>query len=167
LTTAPETRRSAVIVISTHAEEDFRNLIAASLAIGFLPKWKLSARAIEDLLGDRAFLPRPISFLVRDIEPLSWRLLTKLLTDPAGQDSTNPFEPDECLCRGRTEQPPMSTRWTGPDRLDGRVPNLGSGRETGWRFESSRPHIVEENRRVLIAVVMRVSHPPQPVNVDF
>src|SRR2546422_9464566 len=50
LTTGPERRRSAVILISTHGEEDFRDLIASSPAIGFLPKWKLSARAIEDLL---------------------------------------------------------------------------------------------------------------------
>jgi CheY-like chemotaxis protein len=51
LTTAPETRRSAVILISTLGEEDFTDLIAASPAIGFLPKSKLSARAVEDLLG--------------------------------------------------------------------------------------------------------------------
>ena len=51
LTAAPETRRSAVILISTHSVEDFVDLIAASPAIGFLPKWKLSARAIQDLLG--------------------------------------------------------------------------------------------------------------------
>jgi len=59
LTTGPETRRSAVILISTLGEEEFRDLIAASPALGFLPKWKLSARAIEDLLGDRASLPGP------------------------------------------------------------------------------------------------------------
>jgi len=52
LTTAPETRRSAVILISTHGEEDFTDLIEASPAIGFLTKAKLSARAIEDLLGE-------------------------------------------------------------------------------------------------------------------
>ena len=52
LTAAPETRRSAVILVSTHSEEEFADLIAASPAVGFLPKWKLSARAIEDLLGD-------------------------------------------------------------------------------------------------------------------
>jgi two-component system, NarL family, nitrate/nitrite response regulator NarL len=51
LTTAPQTRQAAVILISTHGEDDFRDLIAASPAIGFLPKWRLSARAIEDLLG--------------------------------------------------------------------------------------------------------------------
>jgi len=43
----------AVILISTHGEEDFTDLIAASPAVGFLPKWKLSARAIENLLRER------------------------------------------------------------------------------------------------------------------
>jgi CheY-like chemotaxis protein len=51
LATAPETSRSAVILISTLGEEDFTDLIAASPAVGFVPKWKLSAKAIEDLLG--------------------------------------------------------------------------------------------------------------------
>jgi DNA-binding NarL/FixJ family response regulator len=40
---------SRVILISTHAEEDFAELIAASPVIGFLPKTELSARAIRDL----------------------------------------------------------------------------------------------------------------------
>ena len=40
-----------VILISTHAEEDFASLIAASPAIGFLPKAALSANAIRDLLA--------------------------------------------------------------------------------------------------------------------
>jgi CheY-like chemotaxis protein len=52
LTTAPQTRQAAVILISTHGEDDFSDLIAASPAIGFLPKWRLSARAIQDLLGE-------------------------------------------------------------------------------------------------------------------
>jgi DNA-binding NarL/FixJ family response regulator len=39
-----------VILVSTHAEEDFANLIAASPAIGFVPKTRLSARAIRDTL---------------------------------------------------------------------------------------------------------------------
>jgi DNA-binding NarL/FixJ family response regulator len=43
--------RSRTVLISTHAEEDFADLIAASPAIGFLPKTALSARAIQDLLG--------------------------------------------------------------------------------------------------------------------
>ena len=41
----------AVILISTHAEEDYAELIAASPAAGFLSKTKLSAGAIRDLLG--------------------------------------------------------------------------------------------------------------------
>jgi DNA-binding NarL/FixJ family response regulator len=42
---------SRTVIISTHAEEDYADLIAASPAIGFLPKSTLSARAIRDLLG--------------------------------------------------------------------------------------------------------------------
>lgn len=42
---------SAVILTSTHAEEDYADLIAASPAAGFLPKTRLSAAAIRDLLG--------------------------------------------------------------------------------------------------------------------
>jgi DNA-binding NarL/FixJ family response regulator len=42
---------SAVILISTHAEEDYADLIAASPAAGFLPKTRLSAGAIRDLLS--------------------------------------------------------------------------------------------------------------------
>jgi DNA-binding NarL/FixJ family response regulator len=41
---------SSVILISTHAEEDFADLVAASAAIGFLSKADLSADAIRDLL---------------------------------------------------------------------------------------------------------------------
>ena len=41
----------AVILISTHAEEEFAELIAASPAVGFLAKAELSADAIEALLG--------------------------------------------------------------------------------------------------------------------
>ena len=41
---------SPVILISTHAERDYAELIAASRAIGFLPKTDLSADAIQDLL---------------------------------------------------------------------------------------------------------------------
>jgi DNA-binding NarL/FixJ family response regulator len=43
-----------VILISTHAEQDYADLIAASPAIGFLPKSALSADAIHDLLGQPA-----------------------------------------------------------------------------------------------------------------
>jgi DNA-binding NarL/FixJ family response regulator len=42
--------RSPVILISTHAERDYAELIAASCAVGFLPKTDLSAKAIQDLL---------------------------------------------------------------------------------------------------------------------
>jgi len=39
------------ILISTHDEADFADLIAASPAIGFLPKSDLSAEAIHELLA--------------------------------------------------------------------------------------------------------------------
>ena len=42
---------AAVILISTHAEEDFADLIAASPAVGFLSKAALSADAIRGLVG--------------------------------------------------------------------------------------------------------------------
>jgi DNA-binding NarL/FixJ family response regulator len=46
--------RTAVrsILISTHAEKDFRELIADSPALGFLPKARLSGDAIRALLSD-------------------------------------------------------------------------------------------------------------------
>jgi DNA-binding NarL/FixJ family response regulator len=40
-----------LILISTHAEQDYSELIEASPAIGFLPKTALSAAAIRDLLA--------------------------------------------------------------------------------------------------------------------
>lgn len=40
-----------VILISTHPEEDFADLIAESPAAGFLPKSDLSADAIQELLS--------------------------------------------------------------------------------------------------------------------
>jgi DNA-binding NarL/FixJ family response regulator len=43
--------RSSVILISTHAEEDFADLIANSPALGFLSKSRLSARAIREILS--------------------------------------------------------------------------------------------------------------------
>jgi CheY-like chemotaxis protein len=43
--------RTRVILISTHAEQDYADLIAASPAVGFLSKSVLSADAIRDLLG--------------------------------------------------------------------------------------------------------------------
>jgi CheY-like chemotaxis protein len=39
-----------IILISTHAEQDYADLIAASPAVGFLAKTALSVRAIRDLL---------------------------------------------------------------------------------------------------------------------
>jgi DNA-binding NarL/FixJ family response regulator len=42
-----------VILISTHAEQDYVELIAASPAIGFLPKTALSGDGIRDLLARR------------------------------------------------------------------------------------------------------------------
>jgi DNA-binding NarL/FixJ family response regulator len=41
---------SRVILVSTHAEEDLAQLIEASPALGFVPKTRLSAQAIRDLL---------------------------------------------------------------------------------------------------------------------
>ena len=41
-----------IIMISTHAEEDLTDLLAASPAIAFLPKWELSAAAVHGLLQD-------------------------------------------------------------------------------------------------------------------
>jgi DNA-binding NarL/FixJ family response regulator len=41
-----------VILISTHTAEDFADLIAATPAIGFLPKSRLSAAAVEELLAE-------------------------------------------------------------------------------------------------------------------
>jgi CheY-like chemotaxis protein len=43
--------RICSILISTHSEEDYADLIAASPALGFLAKTTLSAGAIRDLLG--------------------------------------------------------------------------------------------------------------------
>jgi CheY-like chemotaxis protein len=47
----------AVILISTHAQEEFAELIAASPAVGFLAKAELSADAIEELLARRERAP--------------------------------------------------------------------------------------------------------------
>jgi DNA-binding NarL/FixJ family response regulator len=43
--------RAPVILISTHAEADYAELVAASPAVGFLAKVALSAGAIRDLLA--------------------------------------------------------------------------------------------------------------------
>jgi CheY-like chemotaxis protein len=52
-----------VILISTHAEHDYADLIAASPAVGFLAKAALSAMAIRELLdGDGGAEPvEPVS----------------------------------------------------------------------------------------------------------
>ena len=49
---AQETSLHRVILISTHSEADFADLIAESPAIGFLSKSQLSATAIHELLGE-------------------------------------------------------------------------------------------------------------------
>jgi DNA-binding NarL/FixJ family response regulator len=46
-------RESAVILISTHAEADFADLIAESPVIGFVAKSELSATAIRGILDGR------------------------------------------------------------------------------------------------------------------
>jgi DNA-binding NarL/FixJ family response regulator len=45
---------SSVILVSTHAEEDLSQLIAASPALGFVSKARLSAEAIRELLEPAA-----------------------------------------------------------------------------------------------------------------
>jgi DNA-binding NarL/FixJ family response regulator len=52
LTSRPDGSRSPSILTSTHDEADFATLIAASPAIGFLPKSGLSADAICRLLAE-------------------------------------------------------------------------------------------------------------------
>jgi CheY-like chemotaxis protein len=42
---------STVILVSTHGEEDYAELISASPVAGFLPKARLSAAAVRGLLG--------------------------------------------------------------------------------------------------------------------
>jgi DNA-binding NarL/FixJ family response regulator len=41
--------RSVVILVSTHDEEDFADMVEASSAIGFLPKFELSADRILEI----------------------------------------------------------------------------------------------------------------------
>ena len=41
----------SVILISTHSEHDFADLITASPAVGFLPKFALSSDSIRELVG--------------------------------------------------------------------------------------------------------------------
>ena len=42
---------TSLILISTHSEVDFADLIAASPAVGFIAKSELSARAVRELLA--------------------------------------------------------------------------------------------------------------------
>jgi DNA-binding NarL/FixJ family response regulator len=42
---------SRLVLISTHAEDDYAELIAASPAAGFLPKAALSAAAVRDMVA--------------------------------------------------------------------------------------------------------------------
>jgi CheY-like chemotaxis protein len=51
LTRETELAPSTVILVSTHAEEDYTDLISASPVAGFLAKSRLSAVAVRDLLG--------------------------------------------------------------------------------------------------------------------
>jgi DNA-binding NarL/FixJ family response regulator len=48
-----------VILISTHALEDFADLVAQSPAIGFLPKISISAAAIQHMMGQHEDAGRP------------------------------------------------------------------------------------------------------------
>jgi CheY-like chemotaxis protein len=53
LAAMPGSDSTAIILISTHAEEEYRDLVEASAAVGFIPKDRLSADAIEALTGRR------------------------------------------------------------------------------------------------------------------
>jgi two-component system nitrate/nitrite response regulator NarL len=50
---APRLAGTPVILMSGYAREDYEDLIAASPAVGFVPKSQLSRRAIGDVLADR------------------------------------------------------------------------------------------------------------------
>jgi DNA-binding NarL/FixJ family response regulator len=54
LANSPDLDGAHVVLISTHREEDFGDLIAESPALGFIAKSHLSKRAIEQLLDNRA-----------------------------------------------------------------------------------------------------------------
>lgn len=51
LTQAATPEPARVVLISTYAEQDLRDLIESSPAVGFLSKAKLSGRAIQDILA--------------------------------------------------------------------------------------------------------------------
>ena len=55
-----------MILISTHAEADFADLIADSPATGFLPKSELSADAIRHILDRRSGEPAPCATVRRE-----------------------------------------------------------------------------------------------------
>ncbi|MFE7417644.1 LytR/AlgR family response regulator transcription factor [Rhodococcus sp. NPDC057529] len=55
-----ESCAAAVILTSTHAEQDLADLISASPAVGFVSKTELSSDAVRDLL-DPADLAAPVS----------------------------------------------------------------------------------------------------------
>jgi DNA-binding NarL/FixJ family response regulator len=46
--------RTRVVLISTRAEDDYADLVAASPAVGFLAKSQLSGRALRELLSGEA-----------------------------------------------------------------------------------------------------------------
>lgn len=48
-----DTPAPSTILISTHSEQDFADMIAASPALGFVPKFALSAAAIRELVDRR------------------------------------------------------------------------------------------------------------------
>ena len=50
---APDKGAAALILISTHAQADFADLIAESPAAGFLPKQELSADAVRRIVDGR------------------------------------------------------------------------------------------------------------------
>ena len=50
---AADSPAPSVILISTHSEQDFADMIAASPVLGFLPKFALSPGAIRDLLAEK------------------------------------------------------------------------------------------------------------------
>ena len=61
LATCEHDRRPAVVLISTHSQDDVADLIAGSPAAGFLPKAELSANAIREIVdaGDGTASARP------------------------------------------------------------------------------------------------------------
>jgi DNA-binding NarL/FixJ family response regulator len=53
LTQSADSGTAAVVLISAYPEADLRDLVDASPAVGFLPKARLSRRAIDNLLAGR------------------------------------------------------------------------------------------------------------------